>query len=94
MVIALLGLAAPGFLLALMLIYFMSYQLGLFPVRGAGEAGDLPSQLRALALPALALGFNSAALTARNRSLACTKCDAALDLSAPLSIFAMPPRRQ
>src|SRR5215213_440764 len=64
MAIALLGVAAPGFLLALVLIYTLSYHLGLFPVRGAGE-GDVLSQLRALALPALALGFNSAALTAR-----------------------------
>lgn len=64
MMIALLGVAAPGFLLALVLIYVLSYHLGLFPVRGAGEA-DLVSQLRALTLPALALGFNSAALTAR-----------------------------
>lgn len=65
MAIALLGVAAPGFLLALVLIYFLSYQLGLFPVRGAGEGGDITAQLRALTLPALALGFNSAALTAR-----------------------------
>jgi ABC-type dipeptide/oligopeptide/nickel transport system permease component len=65
MAIALLGVAAPGFLLALVLIYVLSYQFGLFPVRGAGEGGDLVSQLRALTLPALALGFNSAALTAR-----------------------------
>jgi glutathione transport system permease protein len=64
MMIALLGVAAPGFLLALLLIYFLSYHLGLFPVRGAGE-GDWVSMLRALTLPALALGFNSAALTAR-----------------------------
>jgi glutathione transport system permease protein len=65
MMIALLGVAAPGFLLALVLIYVLSYQLGLFPVRGAGEGSDLLGQLRALTLPALALGFNSAALTAR-----------------------------
>jgi glutathione transport system permease protein len=65
MMIALLGVAAPGFLLALVLIYVLSYQIGLFPVRGAGEGGDLLGQLRALTLPALALGFNSAALTAR-----------------------------
>ena len=64
MAIALIGVAAPGFLLALVLIYTLSYHLGLFPVRGAGE-DDILSQLRALALPALALGFNSAALTAR-----------------------------
>ena len=65
MAIALLGVAAPGFLLALLLIYGLSYQLGLFPVRGAGEGTDLLSQLRYLALPAVALGFHSAALIAR-----------------------------
>jgi glutathione transport system permease protein len=65
MAIALLGVAAPGFLLALVLIYVLSYQFGWFPVRGAGEGGDITAQLHALTLPALALGFNSAALTAR-----------------------------
>src|SRR5215212_3116500 len=65
MAIALLGVAAPGFLLALLMIYALSYQLGLFPVRGAGEGTDLLSQLHYLALPALALGFNAAALIAR-----------------------------
>jgi glutathione transport system permease protein len=65
MAIALLGEAAPGFMLSLVLIYILSYHLGWFPVRGAGEGGDVLTQLHALALPALALGFNSAALTAR-----------------------------
>src|SRR6266536_5748458 len=49
MAIALLGVAAPGFLLALLLIYALSYQLGLFPVRGAGEGTDPLSQVRYLA---------------------------------------------
>ena len=65
MAIALLGVAAPGFLLALLMIYALSYQLGLFPWRGAGEGTDLLSQLHYLALPSLALGFNAAALIAR-----------------------------
>jgi len=65
MAIALLGVAAPGFLLALLMIYGLSYQLGWFPVRGAGEDTGLLSQLWYLTLPALALGFNSAALVAR-----------------------------
>jgi ABC-type dipeptide/oligopeptide/nickel transport system permease component len=65
MVIALLGVAAPGFLLALVLIYVLGYWLGLFPIQGAGEGTDLLSQLRYLVLPAVALGFNSAALLAR-----------------------------
>src|SRR5579859_6255839 len=65
MAIALLGVAAPGFLLALLLIYVLSYWLGLFPVQGAGEGTDLLSQARYLVLPAVALGFHSAALIAR-----------------------------
>jgi glutathione transport system permease protein len=65
MTIALLGVAAPGFLLALLMIYGLSYQLGWFPVRGAGEDTGLLSQLWYLTLPALALGFKSAALVAR-----------------------------
>jgi len=65
MAIALLGVAAPGFLVALLMIYSLSYYLGWFPVRGAGEGLDILSQLRYLTLPALALGFHSAALIAR-----------------------------
>jgi glutathione transport system permease protein len=65
MMIALLGVAAPGFLLALLLIYALSYSLGWFPVAGAGEGTSFFNQLRSLVLPALALGFSSAALTAR-----------------------------
>jgi ABC-type dipeptide/oligopeptide/nickel transport system permease component len=65
MVIALFGIATPGFLFALLLIYILSYKLGWFPVQGAGDAGDIGSALHHLALPALALGFQSAALVAR-----------------------------
>jgi glutathione transport system permease protein len=65
MIIALLGVAAPGFLLALLLIYVLSYQLGVFPVQGAGEGTDPLNQSRYLVLPAVALGFHSAALIAR-----------------------------
>jgi glutathione transport system permease protein len=65
MVIALLGAAAPGFLLALLLIYGLSYSLGWFPVQGAGEGTDFGNQVRYLILPAFALGFHSAALVAR-----------------------------
>lgn len=65
MAIALLGIATPGFLFALLLIYFFSFKLGWFPVQGAGEGEGLISRLQHLALPALALGFQSAALVAR-----------------------------
>lgn len=65
MIIALFGVAAPGFLLALLLIYVLSYWLGWFPVQGAGEGTDLLNQARSVVLPAVALGFHSAALVAR-----------------------------
>jgi len=65
MVIALLGVAMPGFLLALLLIYLFSFRLGWFPVQGAGENEGIGSVLRHLVLPAVALGFQSAALVAR-----------------------------
>ena len=65
MVIALFGIATPGFLFALLLIYILSYKLGWFPVQGAGESGDVGSTLHHLILPAAALGFQSAALVAR-----------------------------
>ena len=65
MLIALLGIATPGFLLALLLIYVLSYRLGLFPVQGAGEGAGAGSALHHLVLPAVALGFQSAALVAR-----------------------------
>jgi ABC-type dipeptide/oligopeptide/nickel transport system permease component len=65
MVIALLGVAMPGFLLALLLIYVFSFRFGWFPVQGAGEHEGLGSLLRHLVLPAVALGFQSAALVAR-----------------------------
>ena len=65
MVIALLGVAMPGFLFALLLIYVFSFRLGWFPVQGAGENEGVGSQLAHLVLPAVALGFQSAALVAR-----------------------------
>jgi len=65
MVISLLGVSTPGFLLALLLIYVFSYQYGWFPVQGAGEGKGLTSMLYYLVLPAVALGFQSAALVAR-----------------------------
>ena len=65
MVIALLGIAAPNFWVALLMIYFLSYKLGWFPIQGAGAPGDPLSQLRHLVLPSIALGTRSAALVAR-----------------------------
>jgi ABC-type dipeptide/oligopeptide/nickel transport system permease component len=65
MVISLLGVATPGFLMALMLIYVFAYLIGWFPVQGAGEGRGVVSMLHYLVLPAVALGFQSAALVAR-----------------------------
>ena len=65
MVISLLGVSIPGFLLALILIYTLSYQLDLFPIQGAGEGRGPLVMLYYLILPSVALGFQSAALVAR-----------------------------
>jgi ABC-type dipeptide/oligopeptide/nickel transport system permease component len=65
MAISLLGVATPGFLMALMLIYVFAYLLGYFPVQGAGEGRGVLVQVYYLVLPAFALGFQSAALVAR-----------------------------
>lgn len=63
MIIALLGVATPGFFLALLMIYLLSYRLGWFPVQGAGKG--FGSNIHHLILPAIALGFQSSALVAR-----------------------------
>ncbi len=56
--LAVLGVSMPGFWLALMLILIFSLDLGWFPAVGAGG-------LKALVLPAFALGLRSAATIAR-----------------------------
>ena len=65
MAIALIGVATPSFLFALLLIYVFSFKLGWLPVQGAGEGQGVAARLQHLLLPALALGFQSAALVAR-----------------------------
>ena len=65
MVISLLGVSTPGFLMALMMIYVFAYGLDWFPVQGAGEGRSPLTMAYYLVLPALALGFQSAALVAR-----------------------------
>ncbi|MCL6477349.1 MAG: ABC transporter permease [Peptococcaceae bacterium] len=57
-ILALLGASLPGFWLGLLLIYFFSVKLGIFPVMGRGG-------LNHLALPAVTLGFAMAATYAR-----------------------------
>lgn len=64
MLITMLAVASPNFWLAVLLIYFFSYQLGWFPFFGVGD-GSLLSSLHHLVLPAFAIGTRSAALIAR-----------------------------
>jgi ABC-type dipeptide/oligopeptide/nickel transport system permease component len=59
------GIAAPSFWLALMLSIVFAVKLRWFPTIGAGSPGDLPSQLRALTLPAVTLGVAGMAFIAR-----------------------------
>ncbi|SFR01298.1 nickel ABC transporter permease [Desulfoscipio geothermicus] len=55
---ALVGASLPGFWLGLLLIYYFSVKLGIFPVMGRGG-------LEHLVLPAVTLGFGMAATYAR-----------------------------
>ena len=63
--VAMLWLASPSFWFAILLIYFLSYKLGWFPVFGAGAWGDWRSLAIHLVLPAAAIGVRSAALISR-----------------------------
>ncbi|WP_166351417.1 ABC transporter permease [Phytoactinopolyspora limicola] len=64
--LASLGLAMPGFWLALLLVLMFAVWLGWFPVIGYTPFGDDPVQwARGLVLPCLALGVSSAAVIAR-----------------------------
>jgi peptide/nickel transport system permease protein len=63
---ALLGIAAPSFWIAILLILFFSLQLRLFPPTGFVPFNENPIEnLRVMFLPALALGFSLAAATTR-----------------------------
>ena len=59
------GIAAPAFWVALLLMGLFSVKLGWFPTIGAGSLGDWPSLLRALVLPAVTLGLAGMAFIAR-----------------------------
>lgn len=63
--VAMFWLASPSFWFAILLIYFLSYKLGWFPVFGAGTWGDWRSLAIHLILPAAAIGVRSAALISR-----------------------------
>jgi peptide/nickel transport system permease protein len=58
MIVALLGISLPSFWFGLMLIYFFSVNLHLFPVAGWGT-------FKHMVLPALTLGAGGAAIVAR-----------------------------
>jgi len=65
MTIAIALISLPGFYLGILLIQFFSLKLGLLPVTGIGDPGDLLSLLRHLVLPSVALGAPTAAISAR-----------------------------
>jgi ABC-type dipeptide/oligopeptide/nickel transport system permease component len=56
-IFSLAGLSMPSFYLGILLIFFLSYKLNLFPVIGAGVLSDPWSRLHHLALPALSVGL-------------------------------------
>ena len=65
-VVALLGVAIPGFLMALLLMWIFAVTLRVFPVAGyAPLSKGLGAHLRYLALPAISLGCVQAALLMR-----------------------------
>lgn len=65
LVVSTVGVAAPSFWVGLLLSTAFAVNLGWLPSIGAGEPGDLVSILRALVLPATALGLSGMALVAR-----------------------------
>jgi peptide/nickel transport system permease protein len=65
-VVAMLGVAVPGFVLALLLVRVFAVQLGWFPVAGYADPDEgIGTFLRYLVLPALALGVVQVSLVGR-----------------------------
>jgi peptide/nickel transport system permease protein len=62
MMVSMLAIASPTFWFALLLVYFLGYRAGLFPIFGSGQGA---AALHYLALPAIVVGTRSAALVAR-----------------------------
>lgn len=58
-------ISVPAFVVAIYALIIFAVWLNWFPAIGAGEAGDLASQLRALVLPAFALGIGWVGYLAR-----------------------------
>jgi peptide/nickel transport system permease protein len=65
MLFTMLGLSAPGFWVGLTLLYFLAFRLDLFPLFGAQRDGSVLPLVHALVLPAITVGYRSAALLAR-----------------------------
>ncbi len=65
LVISTVGVAAPSFWIALLLSSVFAINLGWLPAIGAGDPGDVGSIVKALVLPATALGLSGMALVAR-----------------------------
>ena len=63
MSVALVGM--PSFLVALLLMLVFAVRLNWLPAIGAGDSGNVMSQLRALILPSLAVGLGWVGYTAR-----------------------------
>jgi ABC-type dipeptide/oligopeptide/nickel transport system permease component len=56
-VFSLAGISTPSFYLGILLIFFFSYKLRLFPIIGAGDLNDPWDRLHHLVLPALSVGL-------------------------------------
>jgi peptide/nickel transport system permease protein len=65
LVVSTVGVAAPSFWIGILLSTVFAIHLGWLPAIGGGEPGDTGSILRALVLPATALGLSGMALVAR-----------------------------
>jgi peptide/nickel transport system permease protein len=66
MAVAVLGFSFPSFVIAYLLIYFMSVRLGWLPVQGYAPLGQgFGPFLRSIVLPSVTLGFVYTALVAR-----------------------------
>lgn len=64
-IFSLAGLSVPAFYLGILLILFFAVWVDLFPAVGGGELGDLPDNIRHLALPTLTLGLIMTAYVTR-----------------------------